>query len=130
MIRRPPISTRSDTLFPYTPLFRSRDKYGASSERSRRILDQMEMAFEELEADAAEAEIVGQQAALKTSKVAAFERKRQARRDFPADVPREQIVIAAPEQCPCCGSDNLRSEERRVGKECVSTCRSRWSPYH
>ena len=27
-------------------------------------------------------------------------------------------------------SDNLRSEERRVGKECVSTCRSRWSPYH
>src|SRR3546814_2244363 len=25
---------------------------------------------------------------------------------------------------------SLRSEERRVGKECVSTCRSRWSPYH
>src|SRR3546814_5207024 len=25
---------------------------------------------------------------------------------------------------------NKRSEERRVGKECVSTCRSRWSPYH
>src|SRR3546814_7981135 len=25
---------------------------------------------------------------------------------------------------------DLRSEERRVGKECVSTCRSRWSPYH
>src|SRR3546814_10958683 len=25
---------------------------------------------------------------------------------------------------------NRRSEERRVGKECVSTCRSRWSPYH
>src|SRR3546814_19976370 len=25
---------------------------------------------------------------------------------------------------------NSRSEERRVGKECVSTCRSRWSPYH
>src|SRR3546814_13172839 len=24
----------------------------------------------------------------------------------------------------------IRSEERRVGKECVSTCRSRWSPYH
>src|SRR3546814_13359019 len=28
-----------------------------------------------------------------------------------------------------CRSD-ARSEERRVGKECVSTCRSRWSPYH
>src|SRR3546814_6514112 len=28
------------------------------------------------------------------------------------------------------GRDVQRSEERRVGKECVSTCRSRWSPYH
>src|SRR3546814_2920840 len=28
------------------------------------------------------------------------------------------------------GADHRRSEERRVGKECVSTCRSRWSPYH
>src|SRR3546814_15902253 len=27
-------------------------------------------------------------------------------------------------------SSSRRSEERRVGKECVSTCRSRWSPYH
>src|SRR3546814_5464013 len=27
-------------------------------------------------------------------------------------------------------AQELRSEERRVGKECVSTCRSRWSPYH
>src|SRR3546814_12459346 len=26
--------------------------------------------------------------------------------------------------------DEYRSEERRVGEECVSTCRSRWSPYH
>src|SRR3546814_1611898 len=28
------------------------------------------------------------------------------------------------------GFDACRSEERRVGKECVSTCRTRWSPYH
>src|SRR3546814_14501468 len=28
------------------------------------------------------------------------------------------------------GAHEIRSEERRVGKECVSTCRSRWSPYH
>src|SRR3546814_7691879 len=27
------------------------------------------------------------------------------------------------------GSESARTEERRVGKECVSTCRSRWSPY-
>src|SRR3546814_17766569 len=31
---------------------------------------------------------------------------------------------------PCEGEPPARSEERRVGKECVSTCRSRWSPYH
>src|SRR3546814_7402747 len=36
--------------------------------------------------------------------------------------PVRQRTVAA------CNSD--RSEERRVGKECVSTCRSRWSPYH
>src|SRR3546814_1214815 len=31
---------------------------------------------------------------------------------------------------PFCLALERRSEERRVGKECVSTCRSRWSPYH
>src|SRR3546814_15299305 len=31
---------------------------------------------------------------------------------------------------PSSQQSNQRSEERRVGKECVSTCRSRWSPYH
>src|SRR3546814_17676425 len=31
---------------------------------------------------------------------------------------------------PSIGSRNKRSEERSVGNECVSTCRSRWSPYH
>src|SRR3546814_10943111 len=31
---------------------------------------------------------------------------------------------------PGLGTDRMRSEKRRVGKECVSTCRSRWSPCH
>src|SRR3546814_11809401 len=31
---------------------------------------------------------------------------------------------------PPAEAEPARSEERRVGKECVSTCRSRWSPYH
>src|SRR3546814_1180844 len=35
-----------------------------------------------------------------------------------------------PTQQPCAPLGLRRSEERRVGKECVSTCRSRWSPYH
>src|SRR3546814_20766919 len=30
----------------------------------------------------------------------------------------------------CASTASIRSEERRVGKECVSTCRSRWSPVH
>src|SRR3546814_12098430 len=40
---------------------------------------------------------------------------------------------ATDSSCGLCGIENLeqaRSEERRVGKECVSTCRSRWAPYH
>src|SRR3546814_4501318 len=36
---------------------------------------------------------------------------------FDAGIQRQQVGLE-------------RSEERRVGKECVSTCRSRWSPYH
>jgi transposase len=84
-----------------------RDKYGASSERSRRLHDQLELTFEELEADAAEAEILGEMAAARTTTVAAFARKRTTRRDFPADIPREQVVIPAPELCPCCGSADL-----------------------
>src|SRR3546814_8661474 len=37
-------------------------------------------------------------------------------------------AAAAPVAYDRCG--HVRSEERRVGKECVNTCRSRWSPYH
>lgn len=83
-----------------------RDKYGASSER-RRVLDQFEIAFEEAEADASAAEMESQIAAARTTSVAPFTRKRATRREFPADLPREDIVIPAPEQCPCCGSGNL-----------------------
>ena len=84
-----------------------RDKYGASSERSRRLLEQLELTFEDIEADASAAEIEGEIAAAKTTTVAAFTRKRTTRREFDPNLPRENVVIAAPEQCPCCGSDNL-----------------------
>src|SRR3546814_10538752 len=40
------------------------------------------------------------------------------------------VVLAREQGGRCDDRDLLRSEERRVGKECVSTCRSRWSPYH
>src|SRR3546814_12087507 len=39
----------------------------------------------------------------------------------------DQIIIDIPNRI---ARFEIRSEERRVGKECVSTCRSRWSPYH
>src|SRR3546814_3695940 len=39
-------------------------------------------------------------------------------------------AVRLPERRETAGPDDRRSEERRVGKECVSTCRSRWSPYH
>ena len=38
--------------------------------------------------------------------------------------------MSGPVRGACIGASLFRSEERRVGKECVSTCRSRWSPYH
>src|SRR3546814_19718999 len=46
---------------------------------------------------------------------------------------RHYPVIDLPRQQPEGKADHaagMRSEERRVGKECVSTCRSRWSPYN
>src|SRR3546814_8127685 len=46
------------------------------------------------------------------------------------DVPREVAGIAQDAERACGGVGRYRSEERRVGKECVSTCRSRWSPDH
>src|SRR3546814_20710328 len=41
-------------------------------------------------------------------------------------------MIVTAEVCtiPLTTDEGARSEERRVGNECVSTCRSRWSPYH
>src|SRR3546814_5978312 len=42
----------------------------------------------------------------------------------------DTIFAAAPQQAATTIEFLGRSEERRVGKECVSTCRSRWSPYH
>ena len=49
---------------------------------------------------------------------------------------RDQLLIHAqrPDATACATiefwNSRMRSEERRVGKECASMCRSRWSPYH
>ena len=69
--------------------------HGPSSERSRRLIDQMELEFEELEATATQDEIAAQRAAAKTTTVEAFTRKRHTRREFPPGLPVERVVIPA-----------------------------------
>src|SRR3546814_11384018 len=60
-------------------------------------------------------------------------RARQAsRRSWPFSLSAGETSIFADHRCGWQAAETKegRSEERRVGKECVSTCRSRWSPYH
>src|SRR3546814_12529153 len=49
---------------------------------------------------------------------------------FSADQPIDTVLREGFAERLASFEDERRSEERRVGKECVSTCRSRWSPYH
>jgi transposase len=82
-----------------------RDHYGHSAERRARLIDQMEMQLEELEAAATEDEIAAGKA--KTTTVAGLERRRPVRKPFPDHLPRERVVIEAPTACSCCGSDRI-----------------------
>jgi len=82
------------------------DRFGASSERGRRLLDQLELELEDLETTIAETD---RSSAVQSPEPEADNagRQRPARRPFPADLPRERVVIPAPTQCPCCGSERL-----------------------
>src|SRR4029077_9739989 len=75
--------------------------FGQSSERGQRLLDQMELQLEELEASAAEDEAAI--APADTTSVVSFTRKKPVRAPLPAHLPRERVVIAAPSACQCCG---------------------------
>jgi transposase len=86
----------------------TRQLYGQRSERTVRLVDQMELAFEELESSASEDEITAERAVAKTTNVAAFTRKRPARQPFPEHLPRERVVEPGPAACLCCGSPRLR----------------------
>ncbi|WP_196491737.1 IS66 family transposase zinc-finger binding domain-containing protein, partial [Erythrobacter donghaensis] len=94
-----------------------REQYGPSAERSRRLLDQMELQLEELEADAAEDDLVAEEAAAKTTTVTAFERKRPTRKPLPEHLPRERVVVPAPCSCPACGGDRLS----KLGEDVTET---------
>src|SRR3546814_18045503 len=100
MIRRPPRSTRTDTLFPYTTLFRSADTAVA---------------------------IVLEHAALEYIVILGIVGATAVRRLNP-NQPAQAIDEALGVRELRTTRIAPRSEERRVRKECVSTCRSRWSP--
>src|SRR3546814_14777472 len=125
MRRRPPRATRTDTRFPYTTLCRS-------------FQDGETFTIGTLEASVrhtpghtpACSTYVGGDAAF-VGDTLFMPDYGTARCDFPGGDARTlyqsiQKLFALP------GGTRvfMRSEERRVGTECVSTCRSRWSPYH
>jgi transposase len=85
-----------------------RELYGPRSERTSRILDQMELKLEELESAATEDEIAAERTAAKTATVTAYQRKRPARKPFPEHLPRERVVVPGPATCLCCGGNRLR----------------------
>src|ERR1700686_440411 len=86
----------------------TRQLYGPRSERTTRILDQIELQFEELESSATEDEIAAEMAGAKPTTVAAFTRKRPARKPFPEHLPRERVIVPGPTTCLCCGGSRLR----------------------
>jgi transposase len=102
-----------------------RQVYGQRSERSARLIDQLALTFEELEASATEDELAAEKAVAKTTTVAGFTRKRPERNSFPDHLPRERVVIDPPTACECCGSARLR----KLGEDITRTLESqprRW----
>src|SRR3546814_13799862 len=114
MIRRPPRSTRTDTLFPYTTLFRSLQKEAKKSPAYRKAMKMMPWVI------------------AAVCVVAYFGLRLFSAVDVSAPIASREGVVqrAAAMEKYVRYDDFMRSEERRVGKECVSTCRSRWSPSH
>src|SRR3546814_15592114 len=124
MIRRPPRSTRTDTLFPYTTLFRSKELLiGEAADPAlidtiRRIVE----AHPEISAINHVRTIHTAPASIFVSVSADFEDELLM---GPAEALIETIEGEIKAASPLFSS--IRSEERRVGKECVSTGSSRWS---
>src|SRR3546814_14691634 len=110
MIRRPPRSTRTDTLFPYPTLFRSIPAQFASVDTAHLALDLIAALLTFMLAMTAHRFWPMVAAVLQTLPLLAhFSRL--------ADVGMHPIAYLTMQG---------RSEERRVGKECVSECRYRW----
>jgi transposase len=83
-----------------------RDKYGASSERGRKLIDQLELELGELVAAASEDAAEAEKAASKegrTRRPDSPPRGQPVRAPLPAHLPRERVVLPSPTACPCCG---------------------------
>ncbi len=94
-----------------------RQLYGRRSEHKARLLEQMELELEELETAAKEDELAAEKAAAQAQTVKSFQRRRPSRKPFPEHLPRERVVIPAPEACPCCGSRKLS----KLGEDITET---------
>ena len=94
-----------------------RDRFGQRSERSRRLIDQLELALEAAETTASEDEAAAAIAAAKTTTVTAFARTRPSRQPLPAHLPRTRVVIPSPTCCAGCGSDRLS----KLGEDTTET---------
>ncbi len=91
-----------------------RDRFGPTSERSRRLLDQLELQLEELEANGAEDEAGPPEPVGDARR--STPRARPVRGPLPAHLPRERVVIAGPTTCPCC-----RGPLARLGESVTET---------
>src|ERR1700687_2875543 len=84
-----------------------RELYGPRSERTARLIEQVELELEELVTTASEDELAAQAAAAKAQSVRAFTRKRPVRQPWPDDIEHERVVIEAPTSCAWCGGARL-----------------------
>jgi hypothetical protein len=80
-----------------------RDRFGASAERGRKRLDQLELRLEELETAAAKDAAAAAPTPPETTNVRPFTRAKPVRAPLPSHLPRERVVLPSPTSCPCCG---------------------------
>src|SRR3546814_19647957 len=121
MIRRPPRSTRTDTLFPYTTLFRSAARRRRVQSRQERRKLRLAEGFRRaaLWRDADTGPFDRSEVHTAQSQLDARDLARRSRHLFrrPLTSQERQPPYRPP----------VRTEQSRLGKESVSTCRSRWS---
>jgi transposase len=98
-----------------------RELYGSRSERGHKLLDQMELELEDLEATAAEDVIAAEKAAAGTGEASALilahTRRKPTRKPFPDHLPRERVIVPGPFNCACCGSTKLS----KLGEDITET---------